>query len=167
MSFSGFINYQRALLDCESAFNKVNLHDEEGYMVRFAIFSANLTNFLPEIPVSEHAEMFRRLLTSLAFETFDRNVLHISEVCSLNGDLKALETPGTPSIFCTFHLGSYRIIANLLIKNGHHFTTIVKKDVYKPVSYTHLDVYKRQMPYLQGQPRLHRRCHCQTELRCG
>jgi len=100
-------------------------------MVRFAIFSANLTNFLPEIPISEHADMFRKLLTSLAFESFDRNVLHISDLCSLNGDLSALENTSSPSIFCTFHLGSYRIIANLLLKKGHHFTTIVRKDVYK------------------------------------
>lgn len=155
MSFSGFINYQRALLDCESALNKVNLHQEEGYMVRFAIFSANLTNFLPEIPISEHAEMFRKLLTSLAFETFDRNVLHISEVCSLNGDLKALETPKTPSIFCTFHLGSYRIIANLLIKNGHHFTTIVKKDVYNQQIASMMDYTNRMKQTYKTDSEVH------------
>ena len=131
MSASNFASYRRALLDCEGTLSRVNLLKEEGYMVRFAIFSANLTNFLPEIPVSEHEEIFKKLLTSLAFESFDRNVLHISDLCSITGNVSALELPQKPQIFCTFHLGSYRIIANLLIRLGHNFSTIVRKEVYE------------------------------------
>ncbi len=130
MSASNFVNYQRALLDCEGALSRVNLLQEEGYLVRFAIFSANLANFLPEIPISEHADLFKKLLTSLAFESFDRNVLNISDLCSVKGDISALNLPQNPQIFCTFHIGSYRIIANLLIRLGHNFSTIVRKEVY-------------------------------------
>ncbi|MFN8344912.1 MAG: hypothetical protein U0X91_07910 [Spirosomataceae bacterium] len=130
MSASNFANYRRALLDCEEALNRVNLSQEEGYLVRFAIFSANLTNFLPEIPVSEHAELFKKLLTNLAFESFDRNILNIRDLCTVKGNAEALEVTDKPKIFCTFHMGSYRIIANMLIRKGHHFSTIVRKEVY-------------------------------------
>ncbi len=130
MKTSDLANYQRALRDCEDALNRVNLHEEEGYTVRFAIFSANLTNFLPEIPQSEHAELFKSLLTNLSFESFERNLLQIGDFCEVKGNIKALKSAKTPQIFCTFHLGSYRIIANLLIRMGHNFSTIVRQDVY-------------------------------------
>jgi KDO2-lipid IV(A) lauroyltransferase len=130
MRTSDLANYKRALLDCEDALNRVNLHEEEGYTVRFAIFSANLTNFLPEIPPSEHAELFKSLLTNLAFESFERNLLQIGDFCDVKGNIKSLKSNKTPQIFCTFHLGSYRIIANLLIRMGHNFSTIVRQDVY-------------------------------------
>jgi KDO2-lipid IV(A) lauroyltransferase len=131
MSASNFANYQRALLDCEGALSRVNLLQEEGYLVRFAIFSANLTNFMPEIPASEHADLFKKLLKSLAFESFDRNILNITDLCAIKGNISALNLPQKPQIFCTFHLGSYRIIANLLIRLGHNFSTIVRKEVYQ------------------------------------
>lgn len=130
MNSSDFAKYKSALLDCEDALDRVNLLQEEGYLVRFAIFSANLANFLPEIPLDEHTSLFKKLLVNLAFESFDRNVLNIGDLCSIQGDKSVLSTPTTPKIFCTFHLGSYRIIANLLIRLGYNFSTIVRKDVY-------------------------------------
>ena len=97
MRTSDLANYKRALLDCEDALNRVNLHEEEGYTVRFAIFSANLTNFLPEIPQSEHAELFKSLLTNLAFESFERNLLQIGDFCDVKGNIKSLKSNKTPS----------------------------------------------------------------------
>ncbi len=56
--------------------------------------------------------------------------MHISDLCKVKGNLSSLHSTQKPQIFCTFHIGSYRIIANLLIRLGHNFSTIVRKEVY-------------------------------------
>jgi lauroyl/myristoyl acyltransferase len=124
-----FQQYKKELADCKSAIERVNLSEEEGHAVRFAIFSANLTNFLPDIHPDQHADLFKNQLVNLSYEFFDRNVLYASDLAILN-NCELLRKPKQPFIFCTFHLGSYRLIANLLARMECSFTTLVRKEIH-------------------------------------
>ena len=130
MKHSIFIAYQQKLEACEVAFEKIDFEQEKGYTVKLAIFSANLTNFMPHLPQSEHETMFRQMLKNVAFESFDRKVLHLSDCTEFKGNTDLLLPSPNPRIFCAFHLGSYRAIANILIRNGVHFSTLVRQEIY-------------------------------------
>jgi hypothetical protein len=40
------------------------MRKEEGYCVRSGLFSANLTNFLPEIPEKDHEDLYLGMINS-------------------------------------------------------------------------------------------------------
>ena len=124
------IAYQQTMKACEKAFERIDFRQEKGYAVKLALFSANLTNFMPEVAESEHETMFRAMLRSVAFESLDRQVLHLSDCTEFSGHTDLLLPSPQPRIFCSFHLGSYRVIANSLIRNGVHLSVLVRQELY-------------------------------------
>ncbi len=104
---------------------------EEGFCVRSGLFSANLTNFLPQLPEREHEELYSNLLRNLSLEKFDHRLMHLSDVSAIEGDWSLINNPDKPFIFCTFHIGSYRLIANALIRKGYNFSTLVRQEVFE------------------------------------
>lgn len=124
-------SYQQVARECIAAFDRVDMRREEGYCVRSGLFSANLTNFLPQVAESEHEKRYTSLLRNLSLEKFDRKLLHLSDVSALEGDLSLIDNPNKPFIFCTFHIGSYRLIANALLRNGYQFSTLVRQEIFE------------------------------------
>src|ERR1041385_9154751 len=82
--------YKQELSRCRDHFQQIDLHKERGYLMKFTTFSANVENIMPFIPRSEHETLFQELLTKL----------------------------DSPRIYCTYHLGSYRILTSLLFRRG-------------------------------------------------
>ncbi|GHB55641.1 hypothetical protein [Persicitalea jodogahamensis] len=124
-------SYQKVAQECIEAFDRVDMRREEGYCVRSGLFSANLTNFLPQVAEKEHEKLYTNLLRNLSLENFDRRLMHLSDVSALEGDLSLINNTNKPFIFCTFHIGSYRLIANALLRKGYQFSTLVRKEVYE------------------------------------
>lgn len=124
-------SYQKVAQECIEAFNRVDMRREEGYCVRSGLFSANLTNFLPKVPEASHEAMYTSLLRNLSLEKFDHRLMHLSDVSALEGDLSLINNPKKPFIFCTFHIGSYRLIANLLLRKGYDFSLLVRQGVFE------------------------------------
>ena len=131
MKAKSLTSYQKVAQECIEAFNRVDMHREEGYCVRSGLFSANLTNFLPDVPETSHEAMYTGLLRNLSLEKFDNRLMHLSDVSALEGDLSLINNPKKPFIFCTFHIGSYRLIANLLLRKGYQFSTLVRQGVFE------------------------------------
>jgi lauroyl/myristoyl acyltransferase len=131
MKTKSLTSYQQVAQECLSAFDRVDMRREEGYCVRSGLFSANLTNFLPQVPEKEHDTMYQSLIRNLALEKFDRKLMHLSDVSALEGDLSLINNPKKPFIFCTFHIGSYRLIANVLLRKGYNFSTLVRQEVFE------------------------------------
>ncbi|GAB2779643.1 hypothetical protein GCM10027275_23980 [Rhabdobacter roseus] len=127
-----FNQYRYTVRDYVEAFDRLDLSREEGYCVKLGLFSANLTNFLPKIPEARHESLYVNLQRNLALETFDRQIMSLSDVSAFEGNMSFIDGEAKkPFIFCTFHLGSYRLIANLLIRKGYHFSTLVRQGVYE------------------------------------
>jgi lauroyl/myristoyl acyltransferase len=124
-------SYRQVAQECIDAFNRVDVRREEGYCVRSGLFSANLTNFLPAVPETSHEALYTNLIRNLALEKFDRQLMHLSDVSALEGDLSLIGSTKKPHIFCTFHIGSYRLIANILLRKGHQFSTLVRQEVFE------------------------------------
>lgn len=131
MKAKSLTSYQQVARECIEAFNRVDMRREEGYCLRSGLFSANLTNFLPAVPETSHEALYSNLLRNLALEKFDHRLMHLSDVSDLEGDLSLIGNPKKPFIFCTFHIGSYRLIANVLLRKGYDFSLLVRQGVFE------------------------------------
>jgi lauroyl/myristoyl acyltransferase len=146
MPRAAFNQYQSELFACRRAFDAISLNSEAGYAVRLAFFSANLTNFLPNIPIKTHESLFQRLLLNMAFENIDRKVIYSSEIAEHKGQINLLENQ-QQFIICTFHLGSYRLISNELVRAGYNYSVLVRGELYEQERAAILDTAKQAEKY--------------------
>lgn len=94
------------------------------------LVSAGLLNYLPDISYKNHDQIFRRILLHQKLSLIEQGlpeVLHDVHYENLEASIKFLKK--TPSIICTFHLGSYRLINLVLGKYNIPFSLIVAKSV--------------------------------------
>ena len=138
-----FAEYQAVLADCKASVEAIDLPKEMGYQVSFAIFSANLTNFLPAVARSEHAGLYRELLLHKTYENFDQQVLSILDFTDLEGNVDLFNDPSQNFIVSAFHLGSYRSIGNLLLRKGYEFSLMVRKEIYAEQMDQFLDIKQK------------------------
>ena len=110
--------YRKELARCREHFERIDLQQERGYLMRFTTFSANMENIMPVIPRSKHEDMFRELLLQQVFTTFDQQCLSAGDLVKLSGTHDGLKPNGGAKIYCTYHLGSYRQLTSVLFRNG-------------------------------------------------
>lgn len=115
---SALRQYQQELTVCRKQFESLDLQREQGYLIRFTTFSANMQNLLPEIPRTQHERLFRELLLQQIFTSFDQECLSAGDLVKLKGGADSLMTPDQPRIYCTYHLGSYRQLTSILYRRG-------------------------------------------------
>ncbi|UFH56232.1 hypothetical protein [Spirosoma sp. KNUC1025] len=110
--------YREELSRCRDSFNQVDLRRERGYLMKLTTFSANIENILPSIPRSNHENLFRELLLQRIFTSFDQNFLSAGELVKLRGSNVLFKKSDGPKIYCTYHLGSYRLLTTVLFRQG-------------------------------------------------
>lgn len=110
--------YQQELALCRKHFEEIDLQQERGYSMKFTTFSANVENLIPSIPRSEHEPLFRELLLQQVFTTFDQKCLTAGDLVKIRGQQELLTNQDGPKIYCTYHLGSYRLVASVLFSQG-------------------------------------------------
>ncbi|MCK8492467.1 hypothetical protein M0L20_11440 [Spirosoma sp. RP8] len=110
--------YKQELSRCRDHFQQIDLHKERGYLMKFTTFSANVENIMPFIPRSEHETLFQELLLQQVFTTFDHQCLTAGDLVKTSGAQELLTKLDSPRIYCTYHLGSYRILTSLLFRRG-------------------------------------------------
>jgi len=109
--------YKDELARCKAHFDQIDLRQERGYLMKFTTFSANVENIMPFIPRSEHEELFRQILLQQLFTTFDLTCLSAGDLVDRKGD-ELTSIGAGPRIYCTYHLGSYRILTSVLLRHG-------------------------------------------------
>ncbi|QJW91407.1 hypothetical protein HNV11_19505 [Spirosoma taeanense] len=110
--------YKQELARCREHFERVNLRKERGYLMKFTTFSANVENIMPFIPRSSHERLFQELLLQQVFTTFDQQCLTAGDLVKFRGAKEAITKPDGPRIYCTYHLGSYRLLTSVLFRRG-------------------------------------------------
>jgi hypothetical protein len=98
-----------------------------------ALFSANIKRFLPCIPSSKYIEMFQEVLYYQKIsgaEQYDRTYLKETKILNHSG-INLDEFPIIkPTVFATFHLGSYRLLNSFLYENGYKIVVIIDETVF-------------------------------------
>lgn len=110
--------YTQELARCREHFERLDLAKEEGYLMKFTTFSANVENIMPSIPRSQHETLFRELLLQQLFTTFDQKCLTAGELVRSQGTPDVFTQSDGPKIYCTYHLGSYRLLTTVLFRQG-------------------------------------------------
>jgi lauroyl/myristoyl acyltransferase len=123
-------HYHEELQHCRRQFENLDLRKEKGYLFKFTTFSANLRNILPEIPTDKHEGLFQELLLQQIYSNFDQQFLTANDLVRTEGNLKELINSGRPNIFCTFHLGSYRLLTSYLYRHGVDIALLVGSNAF-------------------------------------
>ena len=125
--------------------NKFNIYNDNDLMGKYNLVSAGLYNFLPDIEFENHESIFENILfhQKRGIEN-QKNFSHLdqAEILGLkqvNNSYKLHQ-----SIFCSFHLGSYRLINLFLIKNKIAYTLVISKRLLKEQGNDYLDFYIKQ-----------------------
>lgn len=138
--------YKEELARCQAHFEKVDLKQERGYLMKFTTFSANVENIMPRIPRSEHEALFRDLLLQQIFTTFDHTCLTAGDLAKIEGD--GLANPGEGArIYCTYHLGSYRMLTSVLYRKGVDCVLLVGSNMHQSQGddlTAHIDALRRE-----------------------
>jgi len=93
--------------------------------------SANLRYLLPDIPIEDHAGIIDDML-------FNRDCSDLDEDSYFLLKYTIISDPGSmlvaakekPAIFCTFHVGSYRLINHVLISRNLNYILPVEGKIY-------------------------------------
>lgn len=111
-----------------ATFTKDNCREKEDVQdVQFNIVSASLSNFLPETEVQLHHKIYKKILLHQQLSILEQNCSFILDyVTCENIDSNMLQTlKKNPSLICTFHTGSYRMINHFLIHNNIRFSLVI------------------------------------------
>ncbi|WP_028298864.1 hypothetical protein [Olivibacter sitiensis] len=130
-------NREQALALREQLYHRYNVfrlaEANERHEKQFAFFSANLYNLMPQMAQNEYLPAFRQM-------HLHRRLSHLDVAHAARHDLLQIEGWGpdllaplkrSPSIICTYHTGSYRLICYLLLQWGVPFSLLVSASSYK------------------------------------
>jgi lauroyl/myristoyl acyltransferase len=139
--------YRQELARCRARFEQIDLTVERGYLFRFTTFSANISNLLPHIARAEHERLFQELLLQQVFTSFDQEFLSAADLITVQGRENISQQP---RIYCTYHLGSYRMLTSLLFRQGVDCVLLVgqnAKATQGAEMQAHIDALRQQRGY--------------------
>jgi lauroyl/myristoyl acyltransferase len=147
----------------ESTLHNVNILDDDLLNRTQNFVSANMLNFMPEIRVTEHEDIFRHILLNKDLSILEQQYEGIMESVSYEGLSRQFFNllDSKPAIFCTFHMGSNRVINHFLASNNIPYTLVVANhisndegssfgrmfsDIYRDGTQNNLNIISAQLP---------------------
>ncbi len=128
-----------------TTFSKKNkLWKNDVMVAKFNIVSACLSNYLPNILHSEHEQIFRNIFLHQQLSIFEQSFYDLSDYIvyeNLNAEIWDLLRK-RPSIICTFHTGSYRLINLFLAKNKIPYSLVISSEVIQQQGNAFKEMFK-------------------------
>lgn len=123
-----YINARNSLI---STFESLKFSEDENLNGQFNLVSASLTNFLPSIDFYNFPDIYRKILLHKKLSILEQSSYQVLDFVQLENftDEIIQLLKAKPTIICTFHTGSYRIINLLLAKHDVPFTLVIGKDI--------------------------------------
>ena len=122
-----------------------NIWENEHIAGKFNLVSAGLYNYLPHIDYNEHEKIFQNILLHQQLSNLEQYYSEALDYVSyenLTNDKMWILKNG-PTVICTFHTGSYRMINHFLIKTKIPYTLVIAKSVMKSQGSLFCDLYKQ------------------------
>lgn len=117
---------------------------DEMLTAKYHIVSASLSNYLPEIDCKNHETIFRNILLHQQLSHLEQasyDALQCMSYENLSDNLLGI-LKNKPSIICTFHTGSYRLINLFLAKNKIPYSLVIANSVIKTQGDLFNELYK-------------------------
>jgi lauroyl/myristoyl acyltransferase len=99
----------------------------------YLMVSANLRTFLPDLPPADYARFFADILYYQHIAGIDEKIVTKAGDMIIEGMTDGLwdAVAGKPTIFCTCHLGSYRLMNLVLARLGAPFSLLIDNRTYR------------------------------------
>lgn len=107
-----------------------NAQHAKAKMAGRGIMSASLFNLLPGIPVAQHEDVIDQITFFQRWAIKDQNHLELIDDFVVEGtppDVDALRA--APTIFCSYHIGSYRLLVPYLVRMKLGITLLIDSAV--------------------------------------
>ena len=107
--------------------------DIKKFSYNFSLFQANIQRFLPHLDIDNFEELFKRFLYNQYLVLSDQNDFNKIDALSIvNHSAFDLNSSNLkePTIFVTFHYGSYRVINTYLLTLGFKVILILDELMY-------------------------------------
>lgn len=122
---TGYTTIQKNVRERESR-KKKDLQQKD-----FNFLSANLLNFLPEVPIVNHEEVYLNILSNNALISTETYFPELIDRIKIYGDASVVEdNKKKAKLYCTYHVGSYRAIIGVLAKAAIDFVLIVDTNTF-------------------------------------
>lgn len=98
--------------------------------LKYHLVSANLQNLIPAIAAAQHARLIREMYFFQKWAARDQHCTALLDTIQTEGELPDWsQCDSHPAIFCSYHLGSYRLIIPYLVKQGIKLTLLIDANV--------------------------------------
>jgi hypothetical protein len=112
------------------------------YSKIYAFTRANIRNLLPDFEMSKYEQFFKQTFFNQQISALEQDVSEIIDSTLLSGDHEFLLKDSGSRIFCTFHLGSYRLINSILTKFNKNYAILTDSRVIQEQSSSFLNSWK-------------------------
>jgi lauroyl/myristoyl acyltransferase len=111
--------------------SSLNISEDENLTGQLNLVSAGLVNYLPEIAIGQHEDIYKGILLHKKLsilEQSDYEVLDHVTMENLNPEIVD-QLKNKPTVICTFHTGSYRLLNLFLTSNKIPYTLVIGNDI--------------------------------------
>lgn len=122
----------------------MDIKKDEMLTAKYHIVSASLSNYLPNIDCKNHENIFRNILLHQQLshlEQASNDAFQYFSCENLSDNILGI-LKNKPSIICTFHTGSYRLINLFLAKNKIPYSLVIANNVIKTQGDLFNNLYK-------------------------
>ena len=121
----------------------VKTKEDENLNGQYNMVSTALVNYLPSIGINEHEEIYKNILLHKKLSILEQSTyesLNFVEMENCSDEMVSLLKNG-PTIVCTFHTGSYRLLNLFLMKNKIPYSLVVGKNVVEQEGDAFMEIY--------------------------
>ncbi len=123
--------YESKRDDLIRSFDNFKIESDEKLVGQFNLVSASLHNFIPDVPFSSHLTIYKNILLHKKLSILEQQAFSLLDNLKIESDIPDVYQflKSRPTVICTFHIGSYRLINLLLTKYGIPFSLVIGKDI--------------------------------------
>ncbi len=125
--------YQSKRDDLIVSFENFSIESDERLAGQFNIVSASLYNFIPSIPFSSHFQIYKQILLHKKLSILEQQAFPLLDNLIIESEIPDIYyfLQSQPTVICTFHIGSYRLINLLLTKYNIPFSLVIGEEIEK------------------------------------
>lgn len=119
------------------------VNNDDNLYGQYTIVSANLSNYLPNLDPDKHMELFVNLMIHKKVSKLEQTDMTGLQYLQAEGfwDDASNLLRNQPSIICTFHTGSYRMLNLFLAKMQIPFTLVVGNSIMQEEGNDYISIY--------------------------
>lgn len=113
------------------------------YAQTYMMLSANLHTFMPHLPSTEYLPFLRDVLYYQRIAGIDEKLVEKADDVTVTGLADSLwdAVAGKPTILCTCHLGSYRVLNTFLARIGAKISLLIDNQAYQQQGEKFIRIY--------------------------